>query len=61
MLDSVVDFYRVLAPLYTQSTSYCPIEGRMRVTENRMHVTENRMHVTENRMHVTENRMQAVH
>jgi hypothetical protein len=54
MLDSVVDFYRVLAPLYTQSTSYCPIEGRMRVTENRMHVTENRMHVTENRM-------QAVH
>jgi hypothetical protein len=33
-------FYRVLTPLYTQSASYCPIDGRMRVLGNRIRLAQ---------------------
>jgi hypothetical protein len=31
MEESVIEFYRVLTPIYTQSASYCPIEDHMHV------------------------------
>jgi hypothetical protein len=40
MEESVVEFYKVLTPLYTQSVSYCSVEGHMHVAGNRMRVVQ---------------------
>jgi hypothetical protein len=36
MEEAVIGFHRVLTPLYAQSASYCPLEGRLRVAGNFM-------------------------
>jgi hypothetical protein len=41
MEESVFEFYRVLTPLYTQSASYCSIEGRIQTAQRpRDHCTK---------------------